>query len=34
MRLARLALALTTAALCASPLGVKELKPWKGGATR
>jgi thiol-disulfide isomerase/thioredoxin len=33
MRLARLALALATAAVCASPLGAKELKPWKGGAT-
>ena len=33
MRLARLALVLATAAACASPLGAKELKPWKGGAT-
>ena len=33
MRLARLALVLAAAAACASPLGAKELKPWRGGAT-
>ena len=33
MRLARFALVLAAAAVCASPLGAKELKPWKGGAT-
>ncbi len=29
MRLARLALVLAAAAACASPLGAKELKPWR-----
>jgi thiol-disulfide isomerase/thioredoxin len=33
MRLARFALVLAAAATCAAPLGAKELKPWKGGAT-
>jgi thiol-disulfide isomerase/thioredoxin len=31
--LASVALALAAVAVCASPLGAKELKPWKGGAT-
>jgi thiol-disulfide isomerase/thioredoxin len=31
--LARLALVLAAAAACAAPVGAKELKPWKGGAT-
>jgi thiol-disulfide isomerase/thioredoxin len=33
MTLARAALVLAAAAACAAPLGAKELKPWKGGAT-
>ena len=31
--LVSVALALAAAAVCASPLGAKELTPWKGGAT-